>query len=148
MGQRHQAFVIARVVPRGSAKPFYRCIAACHHHWCYGRLPLKAVRRFITLLEQKDNAEIVLYEIASINGKYGRYRETPEIADVPCPYTAFLLCQAFSVDLEITMDSSDNRYAYASSFHYLEAGMGSSDGGSCFTNIPKSFLRSHRTFCR
>ncbi|KAF8895917.1 hypothetical protein CPB85DRAFT_206203 [Mucidula mucida] len=68
MGQRHQAFLIAKVVLHGGTKAYYRCIAAWHHQWCYGRLPIDATRRPITLLKQKDNAEIVRDEIVSYKG--------------------------------------------------------------------------------
>ncbi|KAK0190980.1 hypothetical protein F5146DRAFT_1121358 [Armillaria mellea] len=63
MGQRHQVSAIAKVIPKGYTRAYYRCIAAWHHQWCYGTLPLKATRRFLTLLKQKNNAEIVLDEI-------------------------------------------------------------------------------------
>lgn len=35
MGQRHQAFIIARVVPHGNTdrKAYYRCLGAYHHQW-------------------------------------------------------------------------------------------------------------------
>jgi hypothetical protein len=91
MGQRHQAFIITRVIPHGGTKPLYRCIAAFHHQWCYGKLPLQATRRLLTLVKQKDNAEIIRAEIQSIHGKYGTIGTKPKIPSVPCPYIALLL---------------------------------------------------------
>ncbi|KAJ7597531.1 hypothetical protein C8J56DRAFT_920300 [Mycena floridula] len=124
MGQRHQAFVIARVVPHGEKKPAYRCIAAVHHQWCYGRLPLKALDRFLKLVKQPNNAEIVLEEIQLIQGKYGRHQQTPEIVDVPCPFTSFLLSSAWAVDLEDPYYYSGVKYPGS----VLPANMGSFEG--------------------
>jgi hypothetical protein len=130
MGQRHQAFVIARVRPHSgdsSTPPKYRCIAAFHHQWCYGRLPLHATHRFITQVKQKDNAEIIRSEIAAIQGKFGRWKKKPGLPHFPCPFTAFLLATNWSVDLE----DPDAPYASGVSFSNaaLEADMGSGEGG-------------------
>ncbi|KAF8968231.1 hypothetical protein BDZ97DRAFT_1655263 [Flammula alnicola] len=125
MGQRHQAYIIARVVPHGSPpdKANYRCIGAIHHQWCYGRLPLKAAIRFMTLVKQKDNAEIVREEVHALNGLYGSaMAEAPTIPDVPCPFTSFLLASAFSADL------SDPEKWYGSSIIYESAKMGTLEG--------------------
>ncbi|KZT12653.1 uncharacterized protein LAESUDRAFT_709867 [Laetiporus sulphureus 93-53] len=128
MGQRHQAFVIARVVPHGSAdgQAKYRCIAAWHNQWCYERLPLRATSRLITLLKQKDNAEIVEAEIRSIHGKYGRFGKEPCIPQAPCPFTAALLALAWNAgDLD-----TKERYMGGMAFTHclLNAGMGCWDG--------------------
>jgi hypothetical protein len=130
MGQRHQAFVIARVRPHSadsSTPPKYRCIAAFHHQWCYGRLPLHATHRFITQVKQKNNAEIIRSEIAVIQGKFGRCKKKPKIPSIPCPFTAFLLATNWSVDLE----DLDVPYASGISFSNsaLPADMGSGEGG-------------------
>ncbi|GBE84895.1 hypothetical protein SCP_0700750 [Sparassis crispa] len=129
MGQRHQAFAIARVRPHGSpphSPPKYRCIAAYHHQWCYGRLPLLATYRLLTLVRQKENAEIVRAEIRNIDGKYGHYQEQPEIINVPCPFTAYLLGVSWDVDLTVAEDA----YSSGVTFHHslLRASMGSWDG--------------------
>jgi hypothetical protein len=125
MGQRHQAFAIARIVLRGRTEPQYRCIAAFHHQWCYGKLPLKATRRFLTLIKQKSNAEIIRAEIQSIDGKYGALGEKPDIPAVPCPYTALLLATCWSIDLK-----EDPVYISGVSFtnDILDARMNSGDG--------------------
>jgi hypothetical protein len=133
MGQRHQAFVIARVRPHSadsSTPPKYRCIAAFHHQWCYGRLPLNATYRFITQVKNNNNAEIIRGEIAAIQGKYGGrllQNSGPELPRIPCPYTAFLLATNWAVDLE----DPDLPYASGVSFDNatLHADMGSRDGG-------------------
>ena len=86
MGQRHQAFVIARVRPHSAdsstgTPPKYHCIAALHHQWCYGRLALQAAYRFITKAMQMNNAQIIRAEIASIQGKYCHENDTERAAD-------------------------------------------------------------------
>ncbi|KAE9402181.1 hypothetical protein BT96DRAFT_1017758 [Gymnopus androsaceus JB14] len=104
MGQRHQAFIVARVVPHGSTdgKAYYRCLGAWHHQWCYGSLPL---------------------QVKSVQGKYGCHGETPDIPKVPCPYSVFLLASAFNFDLE-------ENYTSGGLFEQglLPAGMGCWDG--------------------
>lgn len=130
MGQRHQAFVIARVRPHSadpSTPPKYRCIAAFHHQWCYGRLPLVAAHRFITQVKNKDHAEIILGEIDAIQGQYGRWGQTPQLPRVPCPFTAFLLATNWSVDLE----DPSSPYASGVSFSNaaLPADLSSGGGG-------------------
>ncbi|KAL1753441.1 hypothetical protein FB107DRAFT_276705 [Schizophyllum commune] len=101
MGQRHQAWIIARVKPHGGGKPRYRCIGGIHHQWCYGSLPLKGLIRIATLLQQKPNADIVQEELRAIEGKYGSHlAEAPKIPNCPCRYTTFLLNLAFNADLD------------------------------------------------
>lgn len=129
MGQCHQAFAIARVVPHGGTRAYYRCIAAWHHQLCYDTLPVKAAHRFIELLKHPDNAHIVRHEIAAIHGKYGRFGQEPRIPDMPCGYVAWLLGQAWNYDLE--PDSQGEPYISGTSFckSLLEAGMSSRGGG-------------------
>ena len=124
MGQRHQDFIIARVVPHGSppGDAQYRCIGALHDQWCYGRLPLKAATRFMTLIKQEDNATIIREELRAIDGLYGRFK--PRIPDIPCPFTHFLLLSAWSTEL------SDEKKSYKSNVIPLKAGMGSMEGGT------------------
>jgi hypothetical protein len=127
MGQRHQAFVIARVIRHKETQPKYRCIAAVHHQWCYGRLPLRATRRLLTLVKQKDNAEIIRSEIRSIDGMYGAGNQQPKVPKIPCPYTAFLLATAWTTDLE----NPEDIYTSGTTFKNdtLHAGMRSGGGG-------------------
>lgn len=104
MGQRHQAFLIARIRPHGApptSSGQRRCVAAIHHQWCYGMRPLLAMRRLITLISHPENAAVVRAELRAIDGRYGPHSdEEPEIPDVPCPYAASLLFSAYSTDLE------------------------------------------------
>lgn len=96
MGQRHQVFLIARVRPHGTSlnQPGkYRCIAALHHQWCYGSLPLRAMRRLVSLVSQPDNAAVIRAELRGIPEEYC----TP---DVPHPFTTTLMYSAWTTDLE------------------------------------------------
>ena len=128
MGQRYQVYLIARVTPHG--KPLgetrYRCIAAFHHPWCYGRLPLRAATRFFTLIKQKENAEIIREEINNIHGLYGIFRTPPKPPQVPCPYAHFLLHSAWTSDL------NDPKEFYISSGVILPTGTGTRQEGMEF----------------
>ncbi|KAI0062155.1 hypothetical protein BV25DRAFT_1772067, partial [Artomyces pyxidatus] len=126
MGQRHQVFVIARIRPHGDAStpPKYRCIAAFHHQWCYGSLPVRATHRFISLAKQKDNTEIIAAEIKAIQGLYGVWQQKPDMPRVPAPFVAFLLATSWSIDLEFAEGGAP--YASGVSFNngFLHADMG------------------------
>ncbi|KAG7449251.1 uncharacterized protein BT62DRAFT_929226 [Guyanagaster necrorhizus] len=126
MGQRHQVFAIAKLIPKGDTKAYYRCIAAWHHQWCYGTLPLKAARRFLTLLQQKDNAEIVLDEICRVQNKFGRWRKKPELPNLPCSYISFLMGSAWNADMDDPADPYFHRGTFLGSI--LDADMGSTRG--------------------
>ncbi|KAK7031162.1 hypothetical protein VNI00_013577 [Paramarasmius palmivorus] len=119
MGQRHQAFLIVRLTPASSegeqSKAYYRCVCAIHHQWCYGRLPLSATRRFLNLLKNPENAEIVRDEIRRAHGKYGRQGTEPAIPALAFPYTQFLFVQAFNMDID------NPYYAYASGVGFERA---------------------------
>ncbi|KAH8833121.1 hypothetical protein DL96DRAFT_1584840 [Flagelloscypha sp. PMI_526] len=118
MGQRHQAYLIARVVAHGATKATYRCVAAWHHQWSYGRLPPRGVRRFIDLASNRYNAEIILEELKNIEGKYGAVGPLqPRIPDIPLPFSTFLLGCAFNVNL----DALDG--VYASGYDFLNSTM-------------------------
>ncbi|EKM59040.1 uncharacterized protein PHACADRAFT_25167 [Phanerochaete carnosa HHB-10118-sp] len=71
MGQRHQAFIVAKVKPHGSSTASYRCIAAYHSQWCYGTLPVRATYRVLSAVKQPENAEVIREELRGIDGKYG-----------------------------------------------------------------------------
>ncbi|KAK0469479.1 uncharacterized protein EV420DRAFT_1633904 [Desarmillaria tabescens] len=130
MGQRSQTFAIAKVVPYGETKAYYRCVAAWHHQWCYGILPLLAARRFLTLLEQRDNAEIVVDELRRLQGQCGRWesQDAPRIPRVPCSYISFLIGSAWNVDINDPFDSYFHRSSFQGSL--LPANMLSGDGES------------------
>ncbi|GJE83972.1 hypothetical protein PsYK624_000450 [Phanerochaete sordida] len=99
MGQRHQAFIIAKVRPHGASMRKYRCIAAYHSQWCYGTLPLRAAYRVLQAVKQPENAAVIREELRNIDGKYGRYDEEPKIPRAPCPLVATLLGNSWDVDL-------------------------------------------------
>lgn len=99
MGQRHQAFIVAKVKPHGSSTARYRCIAAYHSQWCYGTLPLRAAYRVLSAVKQPENAEVIREELRSIDGKYGCYRQKPSILQVPCPFIATILANNWDIDL-------------------------------------------------
>ncbi|KAL1704347.1 hypothetical protein EV121DRAFT_206026 [Schizophyllum commune] len=100
MGQRHQAFLIAKVVPHGGGRARYRCIAALHHQNCDRPIYVRSVCRLLTLLRQPGNARIVREELASIQGKYGPYMREKSLAPkILCPFAAYLLNVAFSCDV-------------------------------------------------
>lgn len=128
MGQRHQLFIIARLRPHGApdSPPMYRCVAAHHHQWNYGRRALRAVRRVLTLVKQKENADIIHAEINNLHGKYGRWREKPKMPSVPAPFIAFLLGIACTCDLRRS-DPEVDGYDFFSGV--LTANMGSWEGG-------------------
>ncbi|KAJ8698177.1 hypothetical protein PTI98_004915 [Pleurotus ostreatus] len=102
MGQRHHIWLIAKVVPRDSTdnKAYYRSLGGFHNQWCYGRLPSRAVRRFVDLAKQKDNAEIIQIELDEMQNKYSRNANIKQMPSCPCPYTQFLLGLACCVDLD------------------------------------------------
>ncbi|RXW21620.1 hypothetical protein EST38_g4245 [Candolleomyces aberdarensis] len=115
MGQRHQIFVVARVCIAPGKPRQYRCIAALHHQWCYGKLPLRGVNSFKRLARVPENVAIINEELMTY---HDRKEELPQS---PCPYTSLLAESAFSVDL--TMNPPD-----WTNVLILDADMGSSDG--------------------
>ncbi|KAI0628373.1 hypothetical protein C8Q77DRAFT_451807 [Trametes polyzona] len=128
MGQRHQAWIIARVKPHGGGQPRYRCIGGLQHQWCYGSLPILGVIRMTTILKQESNAQVVLEELRRIEGKYGSYMaEEPKIPDLPCPYTSFVWNLAFNADLDPT-SLGRNYFSSGSPNNHLPASWGCWDG--------------------
>lgn len=132
MGQRHQAFVIARLLPKDGTKAYYRCIASVHHQWCYGSLPLRAARRFLTLVKQKVNAEIISDELRLLQGEYGRKGEKPRMPDVPSIYISFLLASAWNIGLDNPLEPYISGVTINRTL--LSANMGSHDGGKSYNH--------------
>ncbi|KAG6890184.1 hypothetical protein C0995_010889 [Termitomyces sp. Mi166 len=129
MGQRHQAFLIAEIVPHGKTDAKYRCVAAMHHQWCYGSLPLRATRRLLTLLKKPEHEKIILQELRALDGKYGRWRAPPKTPQVPCPFSSFLMVSSFNIDLSINSEEQEPYVSGVSIEHaLLDANMGSSEG--------------------
>lgn len=102
MGQRHQVYLIARIRPHGSTVPRYRCIAGYHHQWCFDLSPIRAARRCITAIKQKEHTDILREELRAVDGKYGTFGHKPELPDRPCPFASFLLCLNWDVDFTPT----------------------------------------------
>lgn len=126
MERRPQAFLIARVKPYDSDGAKYRCVAAYYHDWCYDALPVVAARRFLDVVRQPENKEIIQEELRSLDGKYGRHQQGPAIPAVPCPFTARLLGDSWDCDL-----SEESSYVSGTSFGsaILHAEIGSWDRG-------------------
>ncbi|KAJ3504997.1 hypothetical protein NLJ89_g7647 [Agrocybe chaxingu] len=130
MGEKHQVFLIARIVPDGKpSEARYCCIAALHHQWTYGCLALKAVARFIALVKQKDNLEIIHDEIRSVNELYGSLEPQQKLPRVLCPYLQFLACVAWCVHFS----AEPYEAMYAPDSIILPASMASFDGGKSYT---------------
>lgn len=94
MGQQHQAYLIAQILSTDDSQARYKCVAAIHHQWCYGRLPLQAARRFITLAEQDPNARIICAELDRLSTI--DFRKIKQ----PSHYLATLLAIAFHYGFE------------------------------------------------
>jgi len=61
---------------------------------------MKAALRFIALIKQDENLQVIREELSAISGLYGAYgKETPVIPHTPLPFTHFLLYLAWSVDM-------------------------------------------------
>ncbi|EAU84356.2 hypothetical protein CC1G_01352 [Coprinopsis cinerea okayama7 len=108
MGQRHQAFLIAKVIPKkGDTIAKYRCVAAVHNQWCYGKLPLVYAHQFY-VLAKKHEATILLRE------ELAKYAENNAVdSDIPCPYATKLLEQAFTEARSVTGDMVSLNQAFA-----------------------------------
>ncbi|KAI0364965.1 hypothetical protein BV20DRAFT_955257 [Pilatotrama ljubarskyi] len=104
MGQRLQVFVVARISIRTGVSR-YKCVAAYHHQWCFGTLPLRALHRFFTLVRQRENAAVVRDELCLVDQKsLGLVSLKPAVNEdpaVPCPYLASLLAISWSTDLDV-----------------------------------------------
>ncbi|KAI0057868.1 hypothetical protein BV25DRAFT_1862754 [Artomyces pyxidatus] len=122
MGQRHQVFVIARIRPHGVATPEYRCIAVIHDQHCQGVQATQGIRRFLALVREKANAEIVLAEIKGMQGLYGRPNDLPAMPKTPAPFIVFLLAAAWSLSLE------PGDTPLPGTVYILDANMGTADG--------------------
>ena len=142
MGQRHQVFLIARVCPHGSTVPKYRCIAGYHHQWCYGSRPLRAARRCITAIKQKENAEILREEMRAIDGVYGTYGCEPKLPNMPCPFASYLLCLNWDMDFALAPYNSTIFSGNAHEGCILEA------SNDCWDFGMLLFLATHRAIAQ
>ncbi|KAI0327956.1 hypothetical protein GY45DRAFT_1282825, partial [Cubamyces sp. BRFM 1775] len=108
MGERFQVFLIARRPVPGN-RWGYRCIAALHHQWCYGTMPLQALHRFFNLLRQEENKAIVRDELRHIRKCLADRHAIINLA-MPCPYISSLLAISWTTDLELQTYLSSASY--------------------------------------
>lgn len=94
MGQRHQLYYIARVRKAPGEPKEYRCVAAFHHQWCYGRKPLHCVNRFKRLARVKANAALIQRDLDLYSEGVERSTKTP------CPYISLLAGAAYTLDVD------------------------------------------------
>ena len=134
MGQRHQFFAIARVRRPQQSEPKYECVVAIHHQWSYGVFPLRAVHRFVKLLENPTNRSIVLAELRLLEGKAAPQNvrwDAPKADLTQCHYTTFLFADAIYTKLGNPNDRAFSRLPWT--HHLLSCTMGSMDGGKPFS---------------
>ncbi|KAI0656277.1 hypothetical protein C8Q70DRAFT_921950 [Cubamyces menziesii] len=125
---RHQVFLITRVRSLDGTSA-YRCVAAYHHQWCYGRLPLIYLGRFIDLLSLEENNAIVREELFAMDGKYGHPSRDPSSPRCPCRYSLFLLATAWRVSHVLETETMYNMLTPLEG-GFLDVRMGCWDGGS------------------
>lgn len=137
MGQRHQVFIIAHIRSTGSngkSTARYRCVAAMHHQWCYGRLPLRAAHRFISLAKQPINSTLIQMDLLAVQDQWSPTAiptDNDALSWAPCAYISYLLHTAWNVDLE------DPSLPYTSGTRFdndiLNPNMRSGGGGAFIT---------------
>lgn len=93
----HQVFIIARVKAHGASQATYRCVAGYRHHYCEGDDSLTATLRFLHVLKQPDNADVVREEIRSLDGKYGVPGKDPQWPDMPCGFLSSVVAASWDV---------------------------------------------------
>ena len=120
MGQRHQAWIIAKVNGR------YRVLAVVHHQWAYGTLPIKAWWRLLQIMKHPANRRLAQHELIAAAGKDADWWEKQEhmvfkrreIAEaVPFPFLLTCLVLATSFD-----PRPDPGVGYVSRVHPLDIG--------------------------
>ncbi|PBK59564.1 hypothetical protein ARMSODRAFT_966802 [Armillaria solidipes] len=82
----------------------------------------------LTLLEQRENTEIILDKLRRLQGQYGTQesQDTPRIPRVPCSYISFLIGSAWNVDINDPFKSYFHRASFQGSL--LPADMLSGEG--------------------
>lgn len=131
MGQPHQLFLVARVRKTPGGPENYRCVAAFHHQWCYGKLPLRCVNRFKHLARVEGNAALIRRDL-------DRYHEgVKHNSDTPCPYISFLAGSAFSTSV-----GHERGHTYFSRLSRESASMVSMQGMCCLTIDWENILTS------
>ncbi|KAI0327935.1 hypothetical protein GY45DRAFT_1074891 [Cubamyces sp. BRFM 1775] len=110
MGERFQVYLIARGPARTPKRLSYQCIGAYHHQWCFETMPLRALHRFFTLLQQDENAAVVRDELRLQARAPGDVKPPLYNPAVPCPYTLSLLSISWTTDLEQQTFLSSNSF--------------------------------------
>lgn len=120
MGQRHQYWIIAKVSGR------YRVLAAVHHQWAYGTLPIEACWRLLRILAHPENKRLARNEVAAAAGKDAEWWKNQEdracktssvVEAVPFPFLSTCLVLATSFDPRV-----DPAVNYGSRVQYLGVG--------------------------
>jgi len=88
-----------------------------HHQWLFGRIALAACKAFLTLVRNKDHADLIKAELAAIGS--GNAWDEP----LPANQAPFL-CRMLWMALVIRPEEQ-----YSSSTSMLDPNMGSHDGG-------------------
>ncbi|KAK0653124.1 hypothetical protein B0T16DRAFT_407477 [Cercophora newfieldiana] len=91
MGQRHQLFIIAKILGR------YRTIAVVHHQWLYGSGPTKACWRILQILEHPANKQLIRHELCYAAARPNSWWDTLEDT-IPFPITAACLLLGSGLD--------------------------------------------------
>ncbi|KAF2001563.1 hypothetical protein P154DRAFT_619238 [Amniculicola lignicola CBS 123094] len=98
MGQRHQLFVIAKVLDR------YRSLAAVHHQWLYGFTALRTCRRLAQIFQAPENRHLLKLELARAAALDEKVWAAPvdwnSYPEFPFITTALMLGTALDLDNE------------------------------------------------
>ena len=105
-------FLVARIGTPQKGVFAYRCVGALQHSHCYGILAIRALYRFFSLLELKENGALVRDELRLVDAFHRRDGSENGAADpylsahpgFPCPYTLSLLAISWTTDLVLFQD--------------------------------------------
>ncbi|KAJ8472358.1 hypothetical protein ONZ45_g16679 [Pleurotus djamor] len=103
LGQRHQVYLIARVIPHDSTsgEALYRSLGGFYDQRCYDQRPVQGTRRFINLISQPQNAAVIRFEVGALQGRYSKQNGLdPAFLRIPCPYLLYVLAMAWNFDVE------------------------------------------------
>lgn len=128
MGQRHQAYMVARVVPHGGQEARYQGIGVLHDQFCSEKHALRAVQRLATLMKQPANSKIIREELRALDGK--ECHKDWERRNIPCPFTQFLFLSGWGTDLQDPLKPMIGEI-------FLEEWMNPISTGTCFYTSSK-----------
>ncbi|KAL9628407.1 MAG: hypothetical protein Q9204_005905, partial [Flavoplaca sp. TL-2023a] len=99
MGQRHQLFVIARIIGR------YRQLAAIHHQWLYGHTALRRCRDTLNIFGNKTNRIPLQQELIAASQKHddfwlAAHDDRDKNEHVPFPFIMTCLVTGASFNLD------------------------------------------------